>query len=63
MTPVYLIFGMAHKNFEKKDNTNQLEKTNQDSITENVIITRGNRSQVFNIAKENKQINIKVNRN
>ena len=42
------------KFFEKKDNTNQLEKTNQDSITENVIITRGNSGgQIFNIAKEN----------
>ena len=42
------------KFFEKKDNTNQLEKTNQDSITENVIITRGNNGgQIFNIAKEN----------
>jgi len=42
------------KFFEKKDNTNQLEKANQDSITENVIITRGNSGgQIFNIAKEN----------
>lgn len=42
------------KFFEKKDNTNQLEKANQDSITENVIITRGNNGgQIFNIAKEN----------
>ena len=42
------------KFFEKKDNTNQLEKNNQDSITENVIITRGNSGgQIFNIAKEN----------
>ena len=42
------------KFFEKKDNTNQLEKANQDSITENVIITRGNGGgQIFNIAKEN----------
>ena len=42
------------KFFEKKDNTNQLEKINQDSITENVIITRGNNGgQIFNIAKEN----------
>ena len=42
------------KFFEKKDNTDQLEKANQDSITENVIITRGNNGgQIFNIAKEN----------
>ena len=42
------------KFFEKKDNTNQLEKVNQDVITENVIITRGNGGgQIFNIAKEN----------
>ena len=42
------------KFFEKKDNTNQLEKANQDSITKNVIITRGNSGgQIFNIAKEN----------
>ena len=42
------------KFFEKKDNTNQLEKANQDSISENVIITRGNSGgQIFNIAKEN----------
>ena len=42
------------KFFEKKDNTNQLEKANQDSITENVIITRGNSGgQIFNIAEEN----------
>lgn len=42
------------KFFEKKDNTNHLEKANQDSITENVIITRGNSGgQIFNIAKEN----------
>ena len=42
------------KFFQKKDNTNQLEKNNQDSITENVIITRGNSGgQIFNIAKEN----------
>ena len=42
------------KFFEKKDNTNQLEKANQDSITENVIITRGNSGgQIFNIVKEN----------
>ena len=42
------------KFFEKKDNTNQLEKVNQDIITENVIITRGNGGgQIFNIAKEN----------
>ena len=42
------------KFFEKKDNTNQLVKANQDSITENVIITRGNSGgQIFNIAKEN----------
>ena len=42
------------KFFEKKDNTNQLEKANQDSITENVIITRGNSGgQIFNIAKKN----------
>ena len=42
------------KFFEKKDNTNQLEKANQDSITKNVIITRGNNGgQIFNIAKEN----------
>ena len=42
------------KFFEKKENTNQLEKANQDSITENVIITRGNGGgQIFNIAKEN----------
>jgi len=42
------------KFFEKKDNTSQHEKTNQDSITENVIITRGNNGgQIFNIAKEN----------
>ena len=54
MTQVHLIFGMVHKIFEKKDNTNQLEKNNQDSITENVIITRGNSGgQIFNIAKEN----------
>ena len=42
------------KFFEKKDKTNQLEKNNQDSITENVIITRSNSGgQIFNIAKEN----------
>ena len=42
------------KFFDKKDNTSQLEKANQDSITENVIITRGNNGgQIFNIAKEN----------
>ena len=42
------------KFFEKNDNTDQLEKANQDSITENVIITRGNNGgQIFNIAKEN----------
>ena len=42
------------KFFEKKDNTNQLEKNNQDSITENVIITRSKSGgQIFNIAKEN----------
>ena len=41
------------KFFEKKDNTNQLVKANQDSITENVIITRGNSGgQIFNITKE-----------
>ena len=44
----------SSKFFEKKDNTNQLEKNNQDSITENVIITRSNSGgQIFNIAKEN----------
>lgn len=42
------------KFFEKKDNTSELDKDNQDSITENVIITRGNSGgQIFNIAKEN----------
>ena len=42
------------KFFEKKDNTNHLERVNQDSITKNVIITRGNNGgQIFNIAKEN----------
>ena len=42
------------KFFEKKDNTNQLVKANQDSITENVIISRGNSGgQIFNITKEN----------
>ena len=40
--------------FEKKDEADQLDKINQDSITENVIITRGNDGgQIFNIAKEN----------
>ena len=42
------------KFFEKKDNTNHLERVNQDSITKNVIITRGNNGgQIYNIAKEN----------
>ena len=49
-----IIWNGPLKFFEKKDNTNELEKANQDSITENVIITRGNSGgQIYNIAKEN----------
>lgn len=40
--------------FEKEDEADYLHKINQDSITKNVIITRGNDGgQIFNIAKEN----------
>ena len=40
--------------FEKEDEANYLDKINQDSITKNVKITRGNDGgQIFNIAKEN----------
>ena len=39
---------------KRKTTLTNLKKNNQDSITENVIITRGNSGgQIFNIAKEN----------
>ncbi len=40
--------------FEKEEEADFLDKINQDSITENIKITRGNDGgQIFNIAKEN----------
>ena len=40
--------------FEKEEEADFLNKINQDSITENIKITRGNDGgQIFNIAKEN----------
>lgn len=39
--------------FIKQDETNPTDKNNQDSITANIIITRGNDGgQIFNIAQE-----------
>ena len=39
--------------FEKEEEADFLDKINQDSITENIKITRGNDGgQIFNIAKE-----------
>ena len=47
--------------FEKKDEADQLDKINQDSITENVIITQGNDGGEFLILqKKTALINIKV---
>ena len=41
--------------FEKEDEADFLDKINQDSISKNVKITRGNDGgQIFNIAKENR---------
>ena len=41
--------------FEKEEEADFLDKINQDSITENIKITRGNDGgQIFNIAKENR---------
>ena len=40
--------------FEKEEEADFLDKINQDNITENIKITRGNDGgQIFNIAKEN----------
>ena len=44
------------KFFEKKDNTSELDKDNQDSITENVIITHANcalRRRIMSYTLEN----------
>lgn len=39
--------------FSKADGTDHTLESNQDRITPNVWITRGNAGQIFNIAKEN----------
>ena len=39
--------------FSKKDGADFSQESNQDRITSNVWITRGNGGQIFNIAKEN----------
>ena len=39
--------------FSKADGADFTKETNQDRITSNVWITRGNGGQIFNIAKEN----------
>ena len=39
--------------FSKDDGTDHTLESNQDRITPNVWITRGNAGQIFNIAKEN----------
>ena len=39
--------------FSKEDNSDSSQESNQDRITSNVWITRGNGGQIFNIAKEN----------
>jgi hypothetical protein len=39
--------------FSKEDGSDSSQESNQDRITSNVWITRGNGGQIFNIAKEN----------
>ena len=50
------IWSGAMVQFSKEDGADFSQESNQDRITSNVWITRGNAGQIFNIAKENSAV-------